>query len=90
MNDQGNSLERRRLLRWLGAAALVLPGALAACANSNAPRRQARASSDIRGSDHRDGHVNIFERHILILIAPITAALRSNKKLTMGFVATHL
>jgi len=60
MNDQGNSLERRRLLRWLGAAALVLPAALAAC--SNAPQRRSRASSDIRGSDHRDGPVNIFER----------------------------
>ena len=50
MNDQGHSLERRRLLRWLGVAALVLPAALAACANSNG-----RTSSDIRGSDHRDG-----------------------------------
>ena len=58
MNEQGNSLERRRLLHWLGAAALVLPVALAACANSNAPQRRSRASS----SDRRDGHVNIFER----------------------------
>jgi hypothetical protein len=62
MNDQGNSLERRGLLRWLGAAALVLPAALAGCANSNAPQRRSRASSDIRGSDHHDGPVNIFER----------------------------
>ena len=54
MNDQGHSLERRRLLRWLGVAALVLPVALAACANSGAPRHHQRNRSDIRGSDHRD------------------------------------
>jgi hypothetical protein len=60
MNDQGHSRERRRLLRWLGVAALVLPAALAACAN-NAPGR--RSSSDIRGSDHRDGDpINIVGR----------------------------
>jgi hypothetical protein len=58
MDDQGHSLERRRLLRWLGVAALVLPAALAACANSNG-----RTSSDIRGSDHRDGDpLNIIGR----------------------------
>jgi hypothetical protein len=62
MNDQGHSLERRRLLRWLGAGALVLPAALAACANSNAPRQHGRPPSDIRGSDHRDGPVNIIGR----------------------------
>jgi hypothetical protein len=63
MNDQGHSLERRRLLRWLGATALVLLAALAACANSNAPHE--RTSSDIRGSDHRDGQsdrINIIGR----------------------------
>lgn len=62
MNDQGHSLERRRLLRWLGAAALVLPAALSACASSNA--RRGRTPSDIRGSDHRDGqpgHINLLE-----------------------------
>lgn len=52
MDDQRHSLERRRFLRWLGAAALILPVALAACANSNAPGH--RPPSDIRGSDHRD------------------------------------
>ena len=58
MNDQGHSLERRRLLRWLGVAALVLSATLAACANSNG-----RTSSDIRGSDHRDGDpINIIGR----------------------------
>jgi hypothetical protein len=65
MNDQGHSLERRRLLRWLGAAAQVLPAALAACANSNAPRQYERTPSDIRGSDHRDGQsdrINIIGR----------------------------
>jgi hypothetical protein len=63
MNDQGHSLERRRLLRWLGGAALVLPATLAACANSNAPRRYERTSSDVRGSDHRDGQpINVIGR----------------------------
>jgi hypothetical protein len=55
MNDQGHSLERRRLLRWLGAAAFVLPAALAACANSNASRQYEWTPSHITGSDHRDG-----------------------------------
>jgi hypothetical protein len=65
MNDQGHSLERRRLLRWLGAAALILPVALAACANSNAPRHYERTPSHITGSDHRDGQsapINIIGR----------------------------
>lgn len=52
MNDRGHFQERRRLLRWLGAVALVLPAALAACANSNTSGRRTR--SDISGSDHRD------------------------------------
>lgn len=55
MNDQGHSLERRRLFRWLGAAALVLPAVLAACASSNASRQYERNPSHITGSDHRDG-----------------------------------
>jgi len=66
MKDHGPSLERRRLLRWLGAAALVLPAALTACANSGAPSQYERTPSDIRGSDHRDGSssapINIFGR----------------------------
>ena len=63
MNDQGSPLERRRLLRWLGAATLVLPAALAACANSNTSGQRTR--SDIRGSDHRDApsdNVYLFGR----------------------------
>lgn len=63
MNDQGHPLERRSLLRWLGVAALILPVALAACANSQATGQRTR--SDIRGSDHRDApsdHVNLFGR----------------------------
>ena len=54
MTDQGHSLERRTLLRWLGAAALVVPTALTGCASSG-NRKVERYSSDIRGSDHRDG-----------------------------------
>lgn len=63
MNEQGQPLERRRLLHWLGAAVLVLPAALAACANSNTSGQRSR--SDIRGSDHRDAptdHVYILGR----------------------------
>ena len=63
MSDQGHSPGRRKLLRWLGGAMLVLPAALAACANSNAPRRYERNKGDIRGSDHRDGDpLNIIGR----------------------------
>jgi hypothetical protein len=51
------SLDRRRLLRWFGAA-LVLPTTLAACTNSTS-RRYRRTSSDIRGMDHRDGAVGL-------------------------------
>ncbi len=62
MNDQGHVLERRRPLHWLRAAALILPAALAACANSSG---YGRSSSHITGSDHRDGYaesVNIIGR----------------------------
>ena len=34
---KGHSLERRKLLRWLGAAALALPAALAPCAGLGEP-----------------------------------------------------
>jgi hypothetical protein len=49
------SPERRRLLRWLGAASLVLPALLAACANSTPPRHYERPPSHITGKDHRNG-----------------------------------
>jgi hypothetical protein len=65
MNHQGHSPERRRLLRWLGAAVLVFPVALSACANSGGSTHYGRSSSDIRGSDHRGGqsdYVNILGR----------------------------
>jgi hypothetical protein len=63
VNEQDYSLERRRLMRWMGAATLVLP-ALTACANSNSSRYE-RTSSHITASDHRDGrseHINIIGR----------------------------
>lgn len=63
MNDQQRAFEHGGLLRWLRAAALVLPAALAACSGSNAPYQ--RTQSDIRGSDHRDAqseHVYILGR----------------------------
>ena len=53
--NQGQRLGRRRLLRWLGAAALVLPAALAGCANSTPPRQYQRSRSHITGKDHRNG-----------------------------------
>ena len=53
--NQGQPLERRRLLRWLSAAALILPGALAGCANSTPPRQYQRSRSHITGKDHRNG-----------------------------------
>lgn len=53
--DQSHSPERRTLLRWLGAATLILPTALAACANSVPPRQVKRTPSHITGNDHRDG-----------------------------------
>jgi len=41
------------LLRWLGAAALMLP--LAACVNATPPRQYGRPPSHITGKDHRNG-----------------------------------
>ena len=55
MNDQSHSPDRRRLLRWLGVASLVLPTALAGCANSIPPRQYQRSPSHIKGKDHRNG-----------------------------------
>jgi hypothetical protein len=56
-DDQSRSLERRRLLRWFGAASLMLPSALAGCANSIPPRQYRRPRSHITGKDHRNGGV---------------------------------
>ena len=62
-DTQSHLLGRRRLLRWLRVAPLILSAALAACANSNGSRQ--RSPSHITGSDHRDGqseHLNIIGR----------------------------
>ena len=53
--NQGQPLERRRLLRWLSTSALILPAALAGCANSTPPRQYQRSRSHITGKDHRNG-----------------------------------
>jgi hypothetical protein len=55
--DPEHSPERRTLLRWLGAASLILPIALAACGNSVPPRQIMRPRSHITGKDHRNGGV---------------------------------
>jgi hypothetical protein len=49
------SLHRRSLLRWIGAAALILPASLSACASSTPPRQYTRPPSHITGKDHRNG-----------------------------------
>jgi hypothetical protein len=54
MNDQGHSHERRTLLRWLGAAALIVPTALSACANSTPPRKVKRSRSHITAKDRKN------------------------------------
>ena len=53
--SQGQPLECRRLLRWLSAAALILPAALAGCANSTPPRQYQCSRSHITGKDRRNG-----------------------------------
>jgi len=53
--DQSHSLERRSLLRWLGAASLVLPATLAACAQSVPPRQYKRTPSHITAKERKDG-----------------------------------
>lgn len=63
MNDRCHSFGRRRLLRWLGIAALVLSVALAAC--STGTTRYGRNASHVTASDHRDGQsdrLNFIER----------------------------
>ena|SRR5688572_7058464 len=51
------AIKRRSLLRWLGAVLLILPTALAACANSIPPRQYKRPRSHITGKYHRNGGV---------------------------------
>jgi hypothetical protein len=53
MND--HSLERRSLLRWLGAATLIVPAALSACANSTPPRQVKPSRSHITAKDRKNG-----------------------------------
>jgi hypothetical protein len=55
MNDQSLLLERRGLLCWLGAASLILPATLAACAYSTPPRKYERTPSHITAKDRKDG-----------------------------------
>jgi len=53
--DQSQSLERRSFLRWMGAASLVLPATLAACAHSTPPRQVKRTRSHITAKERKDG-----------------------------------
>ena len=53
MNDQGQFRERRRLLRWLGAA-LVPLATLSACAYSTPPRKVKRSRSHITAKDRKN------------------------------------
>jgi hypothetical protein len=53
--SQSQPLDRRSLLRCFGAAALVLPAMLMACASSTPPRQYQRPPSHITGKDHRNG-----------------------------------
>jgi hypothetical protein len=55
MYDQSHPLGRRRLLRWLGAAALIVPAALSACAYSTPPRQVKRPRSYITAKERKDG-----------------------------------
>src|SRR6185369_14785657 len=55
MNEQSHSLERRSLLRWLGAASLVLSATLAACAQSIPPRQVKRPPSHITAKERKNG-----------------------------------
>ena len=55
INDQNYPLERRSLLRWLGATALIVPTALSACANSTPPRKVKRSRSHITAKDRKNG-----------------------------------
>jgi hypothetical protein len=52
--NQGQPLERRRLLRWLVAAALIAPAALSACAYATPPRKVKRSRSHITAKDRKN------------------------------------
>jgi hypothetical protein len=54
-NDQSHPVNRRNLLRWLGAAALIAPAALSACAHSTPPRQVKRSRSHITAKDRKNG-----------------------------------
>jgi hypothetical protein len=54
MNDQSHRLERRSLLCLLGAAALIVPATLAACAHSIPPRQYKRPPSHITAKSLKD------------------------------------
>jgi hypothetical protein len=54
-NGQRPLLERRSILRLLGAASLILPVALAGCAHSVAPRQVKRTPSHITAKERKDG-----------------------------------
>ena len=51
--NQGQPLERRKLLRWLSAAALILLAVLAGCANSTPPRQYQRSRSSLVAATRR-------------------------------------
>jgi hypothetical protein len=55
MKDKDYSRERRGLLRWLGAPALLVPATLSACANSIPPRQYKRPPSYITAKDRKNG-----------------------------------
>jgi hypothetical protein len=63
MNDQCHSFARCSPTHWIGAVALALSVALAAC--STGTTHYGRNASHITGSDHRDGQsdrLNFIER----------------------------
>lgn len=55
MNGQSDPLERRSLLLWLGAAALIFPAVLAGCAHTTPPRQVKRSRSHITAKERKDG-----------------------------------
>jgi hypothetical protein len=57
MNDQGHLVNRRNLLRWLGAAALIVPAALSACAYSTPPRESSGRAATLPPRTGRMGEM---------------------------------